>query len=123
MTIALLLASLAIGSCADLPFEDVRTYLAGECDGLPVTQEGACDRAQLDDHDPDWRNKGNADIFQALLTAFDRVGAEVTSGALSEQEGEARMAKVKAALAQAAHTHVGRQQAIARALTSNGIAQ
>lgn len=119
---ALLVASLAIAGCADLPFDDVQTYLAGECDGLPVAQEGACDRGQLDDRDPEWRRKGNADIFEARLTAFDQIGAQVASGALTEQQGEERMTKIKAALTQAAHTHVGRQEAISRALTSNGVA-
>jgi hypothetical protein len=123
MRIALLLASLAIAGCANLPVAQVQAVLAYECEGLPVTKESACDRAQLDDRDPDWHRMGNADIFEAMFTAYDRVGAEVLSGALTERQGEERMADVKAALGKAANKMGGaRRQAIAHALTSSGIA-
>jgi hypothetical protein len=123
MRSALLLASLVIAGCADLPVEQVQVVLADECEGLPLAKESACDRAALDGRDPDWQQKGNADIFKARFTAYDRIGAQVQSGALTEQQGEARMADVKAALAKAARKLGGaRRQAIANALTNAGSA-
>lgn len=118
-----LLASLAIASCANLPVEQVQAVIAAHCEGLPVTKEGACVRAQLDDRDPDWHSKGGADIFEAMLTAYDRIGAEVLSGTLTERQGEGRMADVKAALSKASNkTGTARRQIIADALTGSGIA-
>jgi hypothetical protein len=123
MRSVVLLASLAIASCANLPVEQVEAIIAAHCEGLPVAQEGTCVRAQLDDRDPDWRSKGGADIFEAMLTAYDRIGADVRFGRLTEQQGEERMANVKAALAKAANTTgTARRQAIADALTGSGIA-
>ncbi len=119
---ALLLASLVIAACANLPVEQVQLVLDDSCQGLPLAKESACDRTQLEDHDPYWERKGGADIFEAMFTAYDRIGAEVLSGALTERQGEDRMAEVKTALAQAAKTHAGRKQAIARALAKAGIA-
>jgi hypothetical protein len=120
---ALLLALLAIAGCANLPVDQVQAVLADKCEGLPVAKESVCDRAQLDDRDPDWHRKGGADIFEAMFTAYDRVGAEVLSGALTERQGEERMADVKAALGKAAHKMgAARRQAIADAVTSSGSA-
>jgi hypothetical protein len=122
MRSVLLLASLAVAACAHLPVEEVQVYIADKCDGLPVTKEGVCVREQLDDQDPNWQQKGGADIFEATLTAYDRIGAAVLSGALAEQQGEERMANIKAALAKAAKRMGGaRRQAIAQALTNSGI--
>jgi len=119
MRSVLLLALLAIASCANLPVDQVQDVIATLCDGLPVAKEGACVRGQLDDRDPDWRKKGNADIFEAMLTAYDRVGAEVASGALTEQQGEARMTEVRAALAKAANQRgAARRQTIVQAVPS-----
>jgi hypothetical protein len=123
MRSALLLASLAIAGCANLPVEQVRTVLAEECGGLPVAKESTCDRAQLDDRDPDWQKKGGADIFVAMFKAYDRIGAQVLSGALTEQQGEVRMADVKAELGKAVNKMGGaRREAISHALASIGIA-
>jgi hypothetical protein len=119
MRSVVLLASLAIASCANLPLDQVQAVIASHCDGLPVAKEGTCVRAQLEDRDPDWHQKGNADIFEATLTAYDRIGAQVTYGRLTEQQGEERMAVVKAALAKAANeTGAARKQAIAQAVPS-----
>ena len=121
MRIALLLAALAIAACADLPVDRIQSVLADRCEGFPLARESECDRMQLDDNDPDWHQKGNADIFEAMFVAYDRVGAEVRSGALTEQQGEARMAGVKALLGKAAHKiGAGRRQAIAHAVASAG---
>jgi len=121
MRSTLLIAAVAIAGCANVPVDEAQAVFDYECAGLPVSKEGACDRAQLDDHDPDWQRKGNADIFQALFAAYDRVGAEVRSGTLTEQQGEQRMADVKAALGKAAKKMgASRRQAIAQALTSSG---
>ena len=121
MRSTLLIAAVAIAGCANVPVDEAQAVFDYECAGLPLTKEGACDRAQLDDHDPDWQRKGNADIFQALFAAYDRVGAEVRSGTLTEQQGEQRMADVKAALGKAAKKMgASRRQAIAQALTSSG---
>jgi hypothetical protein len=123
MRSALLLASLAIAGCANLPVEQVQAVLADECEGLPVAKESACDRAVLDGRDPYWQRKGGADIFEAMFTAYDRIGAEVVSGTLTERQAEERMDDVKAALAKAAKRMGGaRRQAIAHALASSGIA-
>jgi hypothetical protein len=123
MKIALLLASLAIAGCANLPVDQIQPVLAEQCDGLPLAKESACARGQLDEHDPDWQRKGNADIFDAMFTAYDRLGAEVHSGSLTERQGEQRMAGVKAALFKAANkTGADRRQAIAQAVASSGIA-
>jgi hypothetical protein len=123
MRSAFLLASLLIAGCADLPVEQVQLVLADACGGLSLTKESACDRSELDDHDPTWQQMGNADIFEAMFTAYDRLAAEVRSGALTERQGEARMADVKAALGEAAKKIGGtRRRAIAQALTSAGIA-
>ncbi len=118
---ALFFASLAIAGCANIPADTAQADFDAYCKGLPVTKVGTCDREQLDDHQPMWQRAQNADVFEALFTAYDRVGAQVLSGALTEQQGEDRMTNVKAALAEAAKkTGEARRQAIAQAVTSAG---
>jgi hypothetical protein len=112
-----------MAGCANLPVDQVQDVIAALCEGLPVAKEGACVRAQLDDGDPDWQRKGNADIFEAMLTAYDRTAAQVSSGTLTEQQGEEHMVGVRAALAKASNQMGGaRRQAIAQALASSDIA-
>jgi hypothetical protein len=122
MRSVLLLASLAVAGCAALPTDQIQEVMTALCDGLPVAKEGACVRGQLDDRDPDWQQKGGADIYKAMLTAYDQIGAEVASGTLTERQGEERMAGVKTALYKAANkSGAARKQAIADALASAGI--
>jgi hypothetical protein len=117
MRSVLLLASLAIAGCANLPVDRIQNLIASKCEGLPIAKEGACVRAQLDDGDPDWQRKGNADIFEAMLTAYDRTAAQVSSGTLTEQQAEVHMKGVRAALAKASNQMGGaRREAIAQAV-------
>ncbi len=116
-----LLTLLLTGCATQAHIERTRAALLTHCAVLPITQRGACDRAQLNADLPGWRHMRGGDLVEALVTAYYHVGTEVAAGRITAAQGEAQMARVQAALLQIGNQRANRQQAIARAMMNAGI--